>query len=131
MKWEQRFEIALKTGTFTYEDVAMARSWPDCAAGDKLRSMGYNKSYTADELGDIIEYLDKYLANMGIRFASTVMVSASMPKDRVCYSSEDKYRKKCIRLVNRAQKIYDKIQSATPDTNLADYLELKATPAAA
>ena len=50
MKWKQIFEIARKTGTFTDADLKMARSWPDCAVGDKLHSMNYDKSYAHQQM---------------------------------------------------------------------------------
>ena len=80
MKWKQIFEVARKTGTFTDADLKMARSWPDCAVGDKLHSMNYDKSRpSADDLYKIIYKLDTNLASMGVSFTLAVSDANYMP----------------------------------------------------
>ena len=129
MKWNQIFENALKTGTFTNVDLGMAISWPHCAVGDLLHSRGYNGSYSSDVLGRIVDEHDDYLLDKGLEFTKAVRDSLEMPSKRNRYHSEANYHKACIKLVRKAQKIYDEIQREEIHSDLEDHLELTVTSA--
>ena len=131
MEWKQIFELARKTETFTDADLKMAKSWPDCAVGDKLHSRGYNKSRSSDDLFRIIVKLDTNLALMGAKFTCAVADANHMPKCKQDYYSEYEYSQQCMEYIDEAQEIYDRIQKTEPSKALIDRLNLKATPAAA
>ena len=131
MSWIQIFERARKTGTFNEDDYEKAKSWPHCAVGDMICSIGYNKSYTSRQLAAIIVHLDNNLADMGCAFTAAIAKSEYMSECKQDYSSDDEYRKECMKLVNKAQEIYDMIQKTEPSQALIDFLVLKATPATA
>ena len=129
MNWKQRFENTLKTGTFTNVDLEMAISWPHCAVGDLLHSSGYNGSYSSDALGRIVAEHDDYLLDKGLEFTKAVSDSLKMPNKRYRYHSEANYRKACIKLVRKAQKIYDEIQREGINQYLEEHLELTVASA--
>ena len=131
MNWKQIFERARKTGTFNEDDYEKAKSWPHCAVGDNLRSRGYDKSYTSSQLGNIVVKFDNDLVDMGCTFTAAIAKSEYMSECKQDYSSDDKYRKECMKRVNKAQEIYDRIQKTEPSQALIDKLGLTATPAAA
>ena len=128
MSWKQIFERARKTGTFTDADLEMAKSWPHCAVGDMLCSRGYNKSHTSDELADIIISYNFALYGIGDTFFGFIYRSNTMPERKYLYNTEDEYHKECMRLVDEAEKIYDRIQKIGPNLSLRNHLNLKVAP---
>ena len=130
MNWKQIIERAQKNGTFIYEDRKAANSWLHCAVGDKLRNMGYDKSYTHQQLGLIIERYDAYLEEMGLRFYEAVYFSERLPPNREYYT-DDEYRESCMASMNEVRRIYDKIQQMEPTQALINKLGLTATLAVA
>ena len=130
MKWKQIFEVARKTETFTDADLKMAKSWPDCAVGDNLRSRNYNKSRSSDDLFRIIVKLDTNLALMGSNFTCAVADANRMPKRKQDYYSEYEYSKQCMEYIDEAQEIYNKIQKTEPSKALIDELKLTVPPTA-
>ena len=131
ISWKQIFERARKTGTFNEDDWETAKLWNYCAVGDMICSRGYNMSYASKQLADIIVKYDDDLADMGCAFTAAIAKSRHMSELKQNYSSEDEYRKECIRCVNEAEEIYDKVQKTEPSQALIDHLDLKATPATA
>ena len=129
MSWKQIFERARKTGTFNEDDYNTATSWKHCAVGDLLHSSGYNGSYSSDVLGGIVAEHDDYLLDKGLEFTKAVSDSLEMPSKRHRYHSEANYRKACIKLVRKAQKIYDEIQREEINQYLEEHLELTVTAA--
>ena len=130
MNWKQRIERAQKNGTFTNEDLEAAESWPDCAVGIKLRSIGYSMSHTSDQLDAIINKYDNDLAWIGYHFAKAVKVSETMSKNKKCFNTDEEHHEICQHITNIAQSIYDKIQNMEPTQSLIDKLGLTATQAA-
>ena len=131
MEWKQIFELARKTETFTDADLKMAKSWPDCAVGDKLHGMHYSRSHLSDNLHKIIVKLDTNLALMGSNFTCAVADANRMPKRKQDYYSEYEYSKQCMEYIDEAQEIYDRIQKTEPSKALIDELELTVQPTSA
>ena len=131
MEWKQIFGRARKTGTFSKDDLKTARSWPRCAVGNMLRSRGYNLSLTSRQLGKIIERYDINLEEMGIHFTMAISDSNYMPKCKQDYNSDENYRKQCMAYIDKAQKIYDRIQKTEPSKALINELELTVPPTSA
>ena len=131
MEWKQIFEQAKKTGTFSYDNLKTARSWPHCAVGNMLRNMGYNRTLTSGHLGKIIERYDTNLEEMGIYFTMAISDSYYMPKCKQDYNSDENYHKQCMAYIDKAQEIYDRIQKTEPTQALINELRLKTTPVAA
>ena len=130
MKWKQIFEIARKTGTFTDADLKMAESWPDCAVGDNLRSRGYDRSRSSDDLFRIIVKIDEKLTNLGARFTCAVANANNMPNRKQDYNLDENYRNQCMAYIDTAQAIYNKIQKTEPSKALIDELKLTVPPTA-
>ena len=53
-----------------------------------------------------------------------------MPIDRKLYATDSEYHNECMRLVNKAQNIYNKIQKMEPTQALINNLGLTAAQAA-
>ena len=130
MKWKQIFENARKIGTFTDEDIKMAKSWPDSAVGDMLRSKGYNLPLTSDMLAVTIYKHDAVLEAMGCCFYNVVKKSELLPICGEIHNTNDEYREEIMDLINEAQEIYDRIQRMKPSKALIDELKLTVPPTA-
>ena len=96
-----------------------------------LRSRGYNLSLTSRQLGKIIERYDINLEEMGIHFTMAISDSNYMPKCKQDYNSDENYRKQCMAYIDKAQKIYDRIQKTEPSKALINELELTVPPTSA
>ena len=128
MNWKQRFKSARKNVTFDEDDVESASLLPDSAVGDKLRSMGYNMSFTSDQLEIIVDKLDNDLRTMEQSFFDAVEYSEAMSGELDNCDTYAEYHRDCMDVIDDAEKFYDKIQNKKLTQDIIDVLSLKDTP---
>ena len=127
MNWKQRFKNARKNVTFDEDDVESASLLPDSAVGDKLHSMGYNMSFTSDQLEIIVDKLDNDLRNMEQSFFDAVEYSETLSGELDEYDTYSTYHRDCMDVIDDAEECYDKIQDKKLTQDIIDVLSLKET----
>ena len=128
MNWKQRFKAARKNVTFDEDDVESASLLSDSAVGDKLRSMGYNMSFTSDQLEIIVDKLDNDLRKMEQSFFESVEYSETLSGEIDYYDAYSTYHSDCMDAIDDAEKYYNEIQDKTLTQDIIDVLSLKETP---
>ena len=130
MNWKQRFNNARKNVTFDDDDMYWATLFPDSSAvGDKLRSMGYNMSFTPDQLHIIVDKLDHDLIEMERLFIDAVEYSAAVLSGEIGnHDTYSTYHKDCMDVIDDAEECYDDIQNKKLTQDIIDVLSLKDTP---
>ena len=109
MNWEQRFEEAFERGYFEYDDYMTAKNVLKSASYDVLCRRGYDRSYYA---GDLVEILIKH---------DLKLWGAYMKFHRLVRFMDYKF-------IGLAQRKYNRIQNMDLSQSLIDKLELTANP---